>query len=1149
MPAALVAHVRTQGAASADCEGGEEPIAAGSGMERIFELLRSVHGIDFAHYKPSTVMRRIERRIAMGSAADVDEYAARLMSSPVELNTLYQDLLIGVTRFFRDPEAFSLLEHQVVPAILAATSSREEIRVWCAGCATGEEAYSLGILFHEQLQAAGRPLHLKIFATDVHRSSLDVASAGVHDEESVSAVSPARRERYFLRRDGGYQVTKDLRQLIVFAPHNIISDAPFTRLDLLTCRNLLIYLQPPAQHKAMSLFHFGLKTGGHLFLGPSESPGELGEEFEPIDKQWKIYRKRRELRLPAIMRMPAMPAASGRGRQGGWSAPVSDGTLLGIYDRLLGRCMPASLLVDEHHNLLHSFAGAERFIRFPGGRPSSNVLDLLPAELRTPVSAALQHASKEQKLVRYSNVTSRGEEEHGNLSVQVEPVTDERSRCMAFLVSLEPVDQPSPRPSEAPIEVDPNGQDRVEALEQELRFTKESLQATIEELETSNEELQATNEELVAANEELQSTNEELHSVNEELYTVNAELQRKIAELTEMTADLDSVLQTSEVGVLFLDRQLCIRKFTAKVMDAFQLLPQDTGRSIESFSPRLDYPELLDDIRRVLHGGRPVDREVDGADGHFYYVRVLPYQQAGTIAGVVVTLLDIAALRSAERSSRILAAVVESSADAIIAADLSGRITHWNRGAGRMYGFTAAEMIGAQLRRIVPLDRQEEFGELLAEVRRGELREYLETVRRRCDGSLLYVSLQVSPIRGRQGEVVGISTIERDITTRRRAEEQSQLAVQQREQFLAVLSHELRNPLAAAVNATRILQKEDQTDALRRRALVVLERQTGHMARLLDDLLDISRLRQGKLDIQKEDVDLRDAAEAALETVGALIEERGIDLEVDLGDGPLPVIGDPHRLRQLLVNLLSNAARHTDAGRRVWLTLCARGQQALIEVQDEGEGIAAELLPRIFEPFARSPARGRPSEGLGVGLWLVRSIVDAHGGTVSARSEGPGTGAQFCVGLPLAACAAPSRTLEEDDVLEARLVLVEDHKDAQELLAAILSGAGLSVLTADDGERGIELIERHRPGVALVDLGLPGMSGLEVAARLRRKFGPDELRLVALTGFGQQADRQAVYEAGFDQHLVKPVDVDALLRLLRAELGRLRPATGGSGKQ
>ncbi|MBC7975132.1 MAG: hypothetical protein H7138_09120, partial [Myxococcales bacterium] len=522
-------------------------------MDAVLRLLRDHFGIDFSLYKTTTVGRRIQRRVDLMRLGGLSSYVDHVKTDPEELNSLYQDLLIGVTQFFRDPEAFERLEQEVIPALLDRLPNLpndEELRVWVAGCATGEEAYSLAILFWEAFAARSRPVRLKMLATDVHQGSLEHAGAGVYGDEQLQFVSPKRLQRFFTKRSSGYQVSQDLRQLIVFARHNVTKDAPFTKMNFISCRNMLIYFQPQPQRTVLSLFHFGLASGGVLFLGASETPGALTDEFISIDDHWKIYRKRRDVQLLSQVRLPLHRQHARR------PMPIDvlrshapDPLILQTYDQLLDRFMPPGFLVDEDGGLIDSFAGAEKLLKVRRRRPSSHLLDLIDDELRPVVSGAIQRAVKERTAVAYSGVRmpageGGGEEQRATLTA--EPLlpsrTGSRTGARHVLVTFQgiaahrtvTVQQPEP----TPIPANQASREHLDTLETELAYTRETLQATIEELETSNEEMQATNEELVASNEELQSTNEELHSVNEELYTVNAEYQQKISELRELNTDM-----------------------------------------------------------------------------------------------------------------------------------------------------------------------------------------------------------------------------------------------------------------------------------------------------------------------------------------------------------------------------------------------------------------------------------------------------------------------------------------------------------------------------------------------------------------------------------------------------------------------------------
>jgi two-component system CheB/CheR fusion protein len=1154
MPEALRRYACDPARQSEEAHEAPQPNAA---IEDILRLLRTEYGIDFAHYKPSTVTRRIERRLTLTNQLDIAGYARLLAADAQELNALYKDLLIGVTRFFRDPEAYERIATKVVPEILARVPADQEIRIWCAACATGEEAYSLAILFHEQLEAAHRPLNLRIFATDVHRTSLDTASAGLYDEEALSEVAPMRRQRYFAKDGDSYRVAKELRQVVVFAQHNVINDAPFTRLDLVSCRNLLIYFQPVVQKKVLSLLHFGMKTGGVLLLGPSETPGELGDEFETLDGHWRIYVKRRDARLPDI-RLPlsvAPPSSQARGFLGGgrsWAGPQ----LLSLYDQLLERAMPPSLLVDEHYQLVHTFGGAENLLRVKGGRATTNILDLVEENLKTALLGALQHAHKERTTVRLAGIpvkTKQGNEEY---RLTVEALTDSAGGANHFLIQYENRGPTAlSLATEAAVEVPDVSRDYVQALESELRFTKESLQATIEELETANEELQATNEELVASNEELQSTNEELHSVNEELYTVNVEHQRKITQLGEMTDDLDNLLHSIEVGVLFLDEKLCIRKYTSQVANVFRLLPQDVGRRFDNFAPTIQHEGLEEDVLAVQKSGQPIGREVTSREGVIYLLRILPYRSAASKRGVVLTLIDITALKRSEAHVRRLSAIAESSSDAITAEDLGGRVISWNRGAETLYGFAGDDVIGRDGSFLIPAEGRGEWLQLLKRAQNGEVIPPHETTRVRKDGSPVEVQITVSPLYDEHDKIVGASSIARDITQRRRDEAAVRRALKMRDQFMAMLSHELRNPLAALMHASAVLSSGadgQERKELSRHALEVVTRQCKHMARLLDDLLDVSRMRQDGIELRKQRVDLRNTIDAAVERVRPLAEAHGVELELELPPSEVTVFGDPDRLQQIEVNLLGNAIKYSQSGKKVRLTLAAADGSATLRVTDDGIGIPGEMLDRIFEPFVRAvdednQVHAPQMGGMGLGLAVVRSFVRAHGGEVRALSDGPGRGSELIVTLPLAAGADRSEVIDAIRAGSERLVLVEDQDDSRVLLQAILEGAGYHVLTAGDGQSAVDLIERHRPRIALVDIGLPVLNGYEVARRVRRAFGPHDLFLVALTGYGQQQDRDAVMSAGFDQHLVKPIEADALVEVLRLRRRLHATERGGDG--
>jgi two-component system, chemotaxis family, CheB/CheR fusion protein len=643
--------------------------------------------------------------------------------------------------------------------------------------------------------------------------------------------------------------------------------------------------------------------------------------------------------------------------------------------------------------------------------------------------------------------------------------------------------------------------ERLSSLESELQYTRETLQATIEELETSNEEMQATNEELVASNEELQSTNEELHSVNEELYTVNAEYQHKIGELKELNTDMAHLLEGTDCGTVFLDRELRIRRFTSRIASVFRFQQHDIGRRIGDFSHNIERETLMDEIAGALHKGRVIEDEVRDRDGTPYFLRILPYRVVTRgngahdqlpIEGVVLTLTDMTALDKARTRVEQLSAIVEWSDDAIMGLDLDGTITSWNRGAERCYGYTATEAIGKNARLLMAPGTAEALQTYLRQIANGERVEHASSMSLRKDGTLTDVSVMLSPIFSR-AKVAGAAAIARDIrmlsqTQRALEEEQRKVKglLQRREEFLAMLSHELRNPLAAVVSATSVLDQDESAHTVRR-CRAVIKRQATHMKRLLDDLLDVSRMTSDKFQIHREELDLRDAIETAIETTSPLFAERHITLESAVPDRQLPVNGDVRRLTQVITNLLANAAVYSPMRSTVWLAVSTRGDELEVHVRDHGEGIEPALQPRIFDLFVQSEQKlDRSRGGLGVGLSLAKMIVDLHGGTISVHSEGIGKGSEFTVTLPLTQGAismarAPQRTRGG----KCKIVLVDDQDDSRTMLRMLFEARQHIVFDAADGMAALELIAEQKPDVAFIDIGLPTMNGFEVAQHSR----------------------------------------------------------------
>lgn len=653
MPAALHNYVRHPYLSRAPVEQ-QNLLGQESKLDRILSRLRSETRLDFSLYKPSTIQRRIERRMGIAQVVSIEEYLRYLEQSPVELKALCKDLLITVTKFFRDPEAFAMLREKVIPALFKDAEAGKQFRVWVAGCATGEEAYTMAILFADYLEKNRLENEVKIFATDVEREALEYAARGTYPD-SIAADLPERDLRRFFSKNGGsLSVNSQVRQMVVFAAHNIISDPPFNKMDLVSCRNMLIYLKPAIQQRVLRSFSFALYPRGYLFLGSSETIGDMADVFETLNVRNKIFRHCGTVKpvltegmelLSAQDRSGQRPMELVSGHRRTLSGGGYDGSIDKITEKILTEHVPACLVMETSGLLVHSFGTPGRFLHTPVGRATLNVLDMLPREIALLVSSAMHKVLKTRQPLTYREVVFKQAEGSEVVDLTLEPFQDpgeERTILLLFIEEAVKKSDQDKMPGEH-LDLDQTASRRISELELDLQVSKENLQATIEELETSNEELQATNEELLASNEELQSTNEELQSVNEELYTVNAEYQGKITELAELNSDMQNLLISTRIGKIFIDSELRIRKFTPPVTDEIELLAHDQGRSIKSFShPFLQ--ALVRDAPAVIEQKIVREQLLQSENGSLYLVRLVPYTTyEGISSGAVAAFVKLSA--------------------------------------------------------------------------------------------------------------------------------------------------------------------------------------------------------------------------------------------------------------------------------------------------------------------------------------------------------------------------------------------------------------------------------------------------------------------------------------------------------------------------
>jgi two-component system CheB/CheR fusion protein len=633
-------------------------ISDDNSITRVFALLREHHKIDFTYYKPSTILRRIERRMTVNQIHELKDYVLFMETYHKEISALYRELLIGVTSFFRDPEVFGLVRDKILPEIFNRVTDRE-IRLWTTACSTGEEAYTLAILCQETMQALGKNVEVKIFATDVDRNALTLAGNGIYPESIAADLAPDLLAKYFQRHDDNYHVVRKLREMVVFAQHNVIKDPPFTNIDFLSCRNLLIYLQPVLQKKALEFFNFSLNSQGVLLLGTSETLGELSDYFDTIDAKWKLYYAKGKRKLAGFARDTVIPYDAINQRsyaQLSNRLPNEDERFLERFIQLFGD-NPEQLLaivLTEKAELVYTLCDKEKFLVTPLGRSSYDVNKMIIKELAIPLATGLQKAFKTRQEVRYSSICLKKDNGSQTVQMRIKPLPEKKgqnSYAGVFVEKTNP-NTSSPPAGESSLEqydVSKETEQRLQDLEQELQFTKENLQATIEELETSNEELQATNEELLASNEELQSTNEELQSVNEELFTVNSEYQQKIIELTVLNNDVENLLLSTEIATVFIDENLEVRKFTPKINQIFKIIDSDLGRPLTHLANYLLDVDPVKISQAVIDSKKTIEKEISTADGRQYLMNVLPYKIGKNIySGVVMTFTDITTVKETQ---------------------------------------------------------------------------------------------------------------------------------------------------------------------------------------------------------------------------------------------------------------------------------------------------------------------------------------------------------------------------------------------------------------------------------------------------------------------------------------------------------------------
>lgn len=1025
---------------SADRDAAQEKIAERLGD--IARLVRDAVGHDFSQYKTSTLVRRIQRRMRVVHITDIDAYIERLRDNVEEGDALFREILISVTSFFRDPEAFKVLAQRAIRPIVEGRYAGEDIRVWVPGCATGEEAYSIAILFCEAfdaLEVVQRPA-VRIFATDIDEEGLQASRRGVYSRRIERDVSPARLERFFKEHKTHYTVTRQIRDMCVFAEHNIIRDPAFIDLDLISCRNLFIYLGPELQEQLLLLFHHCLRPKGFLFLGSSESVSPHGELFAEQDGKNRLWQNTARMDVPR----PRLPMNMGRyGRRhldGRETGRRRDYDLHAEFQRLMTeKYAPRAAVVRQDGHLVYASSGLERYFEIVHGQFHSNLVKMIKSGLRLGLRTALKQAVSTNCRVTQERLSYEGADGPASAKIIVEPMPADSQGESAestglYLVVLEDTG-PALDKSQLVRDGSVGAEALIDQLEQELESTRRSLEESVQDLETTNEELKSSNEELRSMNEELQSANEELEASKSVVEHANERL-------GQAKADLENLMHTAQFATLFLDPEHNIKMFTPSMADIYPLRPGDVNRPLEEMAHRaLEMPPLPDG-ESLYEAGRPAVDQLQLQDGRWFVRRVLPYRaQKEQEAGMVVTFTDISALK---------------------------------------------ETALALEERTLSLEQ---------------------------------------------------ARLDAEAASRAKSE------------FLANMSHEIRTPLTAIMGFTDLLRKRND-DAETREALDVIKRNATFLLDIVNEILDLAKVEAGRLTIATTRYSPREVIEDLVSSMSLRTKRKGVPIVLDYAPQvPEILIGDPTRLRQILLNLLGNAIKFTNEGRiEIKVGFDDREQPRLrCAVIDTGIGMSEAEQELIFEPFSQGDGSvTRRYGGTGLGLAITRRLVDKLGGTLTVESE-LGQGSTFVIELPVEVPpAGAEETLPEvprtdgqqgsrgptGSLKDLRVLAVDDNEGIREIVSLFLAPMAAVVETASSGFEAIEKVEAASRAdepfdVIVMDMQMPDLDGYEATRRLRAN-GFDK-PIIALTASAMHGDDERCFAAGCTGYLAKPFEPDELI--------------------
>ncbi|MCL1490240.1 MAG: ATP-binding protein [Pseudanabaena sp. Salubria-1] len=1167
-----------------------ESVAA---LSIIFELLQRSTGADFRHYKKGTIRRRMMRRMGLLDLQKVEDYATYLQAHPSEIEKLYNDLLINVTSFFRDPESFESLQKLVFPIISENKSLDLPIRIWVAGCATGEEVYSIAISLLEFLDDYPIKPAIQIFATDISEQAIETARAGVYHHNLLLDVSPERLRRFFIPADGGYQISKLVRELCIFARQNLTSDPPFSRLDLISCRNMLIYLEPVLQKKVMPIFHYALNANGFLMLGSSEGIGNAVDLFELVDKKNRIYKgkittSRMNFNFIKSRQMSELVNREPRIEK------TEETNLELLADQvILSRYAPAGVIINSDLEILQFRGQTSPYLEPSPGKASLNLLKMARLELRLDLRSAIYNArDQDLPIIKDGIEMSKGV----LVKLDVIPLRANGEQCFLVLFEGRPapmllapaaVSSLAKSRKERAIKTDTNVE--VARLTHELEKTKEYLRSIIDAQEANNQDLKVAGEEILSSNEELQSTNEELETAkeeiqatNEELGTINDELRSRNIQLHQVNNDMQNLLSSVNIPILMLSGDLRIRRFTPLAEQAFNLIPSDVGRPFSDIQINLDVQHIRDLVTSVIDTLIPYEQDVQDHLGNWFSLRIRPYRTTDNhIDGVVISLIDIDQLKrnamELEAARNYATAIVDTLHQPLMVLNAALEVITANRAFYQIFqmyphqteqqsvfalgnGDWDIPKLRSLLNDILLLDISVQDYELTQDFAHLGRRTMLLNACRIEQGNVgQMILIAIEDITERNLQKLQLVTKNQELSAAMAAYER---ANRSKSVFLGNMSHELRTPLNAIMGFSQILLYNPHLDVEAQEYLGIILQSSEHLLSLIEDLLDISRIEARKIEINPNLLSLSNFLEVTVAMVDFKAREKNLTFTKQFApDLPETIYADEKRLRQVLLNLLSNAIKFTETGTITFsVTLIqstSSNQQIQFAIADTGTGMSAAEIEKIFLPFEQAGKSEMRTQGAGLGLAISQNLVQNMGGEIKVISEvnvgstfsfeldilgnqpqaliNPATEA-IALLLPKAENAIKDVAIEVQNKLISApvkplsILIAEDMDYNQMMLKILLESWGHEANIANNGLEAIAMLREKPYDVILMDIQMPVLNGIEATKRIVAEW--DQASRPYIVAVSAQEEQEEFAALGMDAYIGKPIDFAQLEEVL-----------------